>query len=100
MEKRLINRIRTKLQLCHCYIPSVISVMEWDRFTLDIISAANKVLSDGRPIRAYFDNCLTKMIEDLTRQSNEVDRAIKLRVEEYREVIEKLKLQRVEVRYI
>lgn len=73
--------------------------MEWDHFTLDIISSANKVLVDGRPIRAYFDKCLTKMIDDLMGQSNAIDLALKLRVEEYQEVIKKLKHQKIEVRY-
>lgn len=83
----------------YCYFPSIISVMEWDRFTLDIISTANKVLVDGRPIRAYFDKCLTKMINDLMDQANVVDQALKLRVDEYQEVIKKLKHQKIEVRY-
>ncbi|XP_060851008.1 tektin-1-like [Rhopalosiphum padi] len=76
--------------------PATISTTEWDRFTLDIISAANKVLVDGRPIRAFFDKCLNKMFEDLVGQSAAVDLAFKLRVEEYLEVIEKLNEQRVE----
>lgn len=71
--------------------------MEWDRFTTDNISAANRVLVEGRPIRAYFDKCLSKMIEDLVSQSNAVDEAIRLRVEEYREATEKLQQQKVEV---
>ncbi|KAF0754187.1 tektin-1-like [Aphis craccivora] len=76
--------------------PATISTTEWDQFTLDIISAANKVLVDGRPIRAFFDKCLNKMFEDLVSQSAAVDLAFKLRVEEYLEVIEKLNEQRVE----
>ncbi|CAH1736529.1 unnamed protein product [Aphis gossypii] len=76
--------------------PATISTTEWDQFTLDIVSAANKVLVDGRPIRAFFDKCLNKMFEDLVSQSAAVDLAFKLRVEEYLEVIEKLNEQRVE----
>ncbi|XP_026805473.1 tektin-1-like [Rhopalosiphum maidis] len=76
--------------------PATISTTEWDQFTLDIISAANKVLVDGRPIRAFFDKCLNKMFKDLVGQSAAVDLAFKLRVEEYLEVIEKLNKQRVE----
>lgn len=72
--------------------------MEWDRYTSENISAANKGLVEGRPIRAYFDKCLSKMIDDLTAQSNAVDQAFKLRVQEYREVIEQLNRQRVQVR--
>lgn len=83
----------------YCYFLSVVSVMEWDRFTLDIISSANKVLVDGRPIRAYFDKCLIKMIDDLMNQSNTIDQALKLRVEEYQEIIKKLKHQKIEVCY-
>ncbi|XP_022164083.1 tektin-1-like [Myzus persicae] len=76
--------------------PATISTTEWDRFTLDIISAANKVLVDGRPIRAFFDKCLNKMINDLVGQSDTVNLAFRLRVEEYLEVIEKLNKQRDE----
>lgn len=76
---------------------SIIPVTEWDSFTSDIISAANKVLVNGRPIRAFFDKTLSKMIDDLVTQSNAVDRAIKLRVDEYRDVIDKLNYQRIEV---
>lgn len=71
--------------------------MEWQHFTSDIMSEANKVLVEGRPIRAFFDKTLNKMIDDLVNQSNAVDQAIRLRVEEYREVIDKLKKQRHEV---
>jgi len=74
--------------------------MEWDRFTVDIISEANKFLAEGRPIRAYFDKCLIKMFDDLVIQSNAVDEAFRLRVEEYQEVIDKLNKQRAEVRTI
>lgn len=74
-----------------------ISEAEWDRFTTDIITAANKVLVEGRPIRAYFDKCLSKMIDDLVAQSNAVDEALRLRVDEYQEVIDKLNDQKVEV---
>lgn len=56
------------------------------------------MLVDGRPIRAFFDKTLSKMIEDLVTRSNAVDQAIRLRVDEYREVIEKLNKQRIEVR--
>lgn len=78
-------------------ICSTISTTEWDRFTLDIISAANKVLVDGRPIRAFFDKCLNKMFNDLVGQSDAINLAFRLRVEEYLEVIEKLNKQRDEV---
>lgn len=71
--------------------------MEWQNFTLEIMLEANKVLVDGRPIRAFFDKTLSKMINDLVDQSKAVDQAIRLRVEEYREVINKLKKQRREV---
>lgn len=74
-----------------------ISAAQWDRFTTDIISAANKFLVEGRPIRAFFDKCLSKMIDDLLAQSNAVDQAFRLRVEEYQEVIDKLNKQKVEV---
>lgn len=76
----------------------MITVAEWDRFTLDIISTANKILVEGRPLRAYFDKCLSKMIEDLVVQANAVDQAFQLRAEEYREVIEKLNKQKTDVR--
>lgn len=75
-----------------------ISAEEWDRYTTDIIAEANGVLVSGRPIRAFFDKCLSKMIEDLVAQSNAVDRAFQCRIEEYQEVIDKLDQQRVEVR--
>jgi len=67
---------------------------------LDIISEANKVLVDVRPIRAFFDKTLSKMIEDLVTQSNVVNQAIRLRVDEYRDVIEKLNKERVEVCFL
>uniref|UniRef100_A0A2H8TUB0 Tektin n=1 Tax=Melanaphis sacchari TaxID=742174 RepID=A0A2H8TUB0_9HEMI len=76
--------------------PATISTSEWDWFTLDIISAANKILVDSRPIRVFFDKCLDKMLEDLVGQSAAVDLAFKLRVEEYVEVIDKLNEQRIE----
>lgn len=88
-------------QFIHIYklysICSTISTTEWDRFTLDIISAANKILVDGRPIRAFFDKCLNKMFNDLVSQSDAVNSAFRLRVEEYLEVIEKLNKERDEV---
>lgn len=71
--------------------------MEWQNFTSEIMSEANKVLVEGRPIRAFFDKTLNKMINDLVDQSKAVDQAIGLRVEEYREVIDKLKKQKHEV---
>lgn len=37
------------------------------------------------------------MVDDLTAQSNAVDQAFKLRVQEYREVIEQLNGQRIQV---
>lgn len=74
-----------------------IPAAEWDRYTTDIIAEANRVLVDGRPIRAFFDNCLSKMIEDLVAQSKAVDQAFQRRVEEYQEVIDKLDQQRIEV---
>lgn len=55
------------------------------------------MLVDGRPIRAYFDKCLSKMINDLVCQSDKVDQAFKSRVLEYLAVIEKLRIQRDEV---
>lgn len=85
------------LAIIYTYFSSVISIMEWDHFTADNISSANKVLVEGRPIRAYFDKCLSKMIEDLVAQSNAVDEAISLRVDEYREAVEKLNRQKTEV---
>jgi len=74
-----------------------ISFTKWDQFTTDIILAASKVLIDGRPIRAYFDKCLSKIINDLVSQSDEVEQAFKSRVQEYLAVIEKLSKQRDEV---
>jgi len=74
-----------------------ISFTKWDQFTTDIILAASKVLIDGRPIRAYFDKTLTKIINDLVSQSNEVEQAFQSRVDEYVAVIEKLSKQRDEV---
>lgn len=74
-----------------------ISFTKWDQFTTDIILAASKVLIDGRPIRAYFDKILTKVIKDLICQSDEVEIAFKTRVDEYVAVIEKLSKQRDEV---
>lgn len=76
---------------------STVSVIEWDRFTSDIITEADKTLVNGRPIRAFFDKCLNKMIEDLKAQSDAVNQAIRLRVDEYMEVIEKLNKQKAEV---
>lgn len=76
---------------------STITVSEWDQYTLDIMSEANKALVAGRPIRAYFEKCLSKIIDDLTAQANAVDKAFALRVEEYHEVIEKFKKQKTEV---
>ncbi|XP_025202987.1 tektin-1-like [Melanaphis sacchari] len=76
--------------------PAEISFSKWDKFTSDIILAASKILIDGRPIRAYFDKCLNKMINDLVSQSNEVEEAFKSRVQEYLAVIEKLSKQRDE----
>lgn len=64
---------------------------------MDIIESANKVLVEGRPIRAFFDKCLSKMVEDLVAQSNAVNEAFRLRCDEYREVIDKLNKQRVDV---
>lgn len=74
--------------------------MEWDRFTSDNITEADKILVDGRPIRTFFENCLKKMTEDLNAQSDVVNQAIQLRVDEYREVIEKLNKQKSEVCFI
>lgn len=74
-----------------------ISFTKWDQFTTDIILAASKVLIDGRPIRAYFDKTLTKIINDLVSKSDEVEQAFKSRVDEYVAVIEKLSKQRDEV---
>lgn len=71
---------------------------EWDRYTLDIMSAAKRALVAGRPIRAYFEKCLSKIIDDLTLQANAVDKALALRIDEYHEVIEKFKNQKAEVR--
>lgn len=82
----------------NCWFSRKISLAEWDRFTADIIESANKVLVEGRPIRAYFDKCLSKMVEDLVAQSNAVNQAFRLRCDEYREVIDKLNKQKVDVR--
>ncbi|XP_050437299.1 tektin-1-like [Adelges cooleyi] len=76
------------------FAPAKISGEEWDRYSLNNITAANKTLVEGRPLRAFFDKCLSKMIDDLHRQSSAVDEALRLRSEEYREMIAKLHQQR------
>ncbi|XP_026819122.1 tektin-1-like [Rhopalosiphum maidis] len=76
--------------------PAEISLTKWDRFTSDIILEASRVLINGRPIRAYFDKCLNNIIKRLVSQSDEVEQAFKLRVEEYLIVIENLSKQRDE----
>ncbi|VVC36171.1 Tektin [Cinara cedri] len=76
--------------------PAKISVEEWNRFTFDIILAANRVLVQARPVRSFFDKIFSKILNDLVTQSNMVDQAFRLRVEEYREMIEKFKNQRLE----
>jgi hypothetical protein len=75
----------------------MISMIEWDCFTSDIITKADKVLVDGRPIRAFFDKCLNKMTEDLKVQSDIVNQAIRLRVDEYEQMVENLNKQKTEV---
>jgi hypothetical protein len=55
------------------------------------------VLINGRPIRAYFDQCLSNIIKTLVYQSDKVEQAFKLRVGEYLDVIENLSKQRDEV---
>jgi len=55
------------------------------------------VLIVGRPIRAYFDQCLSNIFKTLVHQSDQVEQAFKLRVEEYLAVIENLSKQRDEV---
>lgn len=77
---------------------SKISAEEWDQYSSDNIAAANETLISGRPLRAYFDKCLNKMIEDLVEQSNVVNEALRQRAEEYRDIIEKLYQQQAEVR--
>lgn len=80
----------------YCFF-SKISVKEWNRFTSDIILAANQELVQARPIRSFFDKSFSKMLSDLVAQSNAVDRALRSRVEEYRRVIDKFKNHRTEV---
>ncbi|XP_050533476.1 tektin-1-like [Daktulosphaira vitifoliae] len=81
----------------HMFLPAKISAEEWDQYSSNIIAAANKTLVNGRPLRAYFDKCLNKMIEDLVDQANIVNETLRQRTEEYREIIEKLHQQQGEV---
>lgn len=79
---------------------STVSAIEWDSYTTDMLCEADKILVHGRPLRQYFDKCLSRIIENLKAQSDAVNKAIRLRVEEYQEVIKKLNNQKAEVRIV
>lgn len=65
-----------------------------------MILEANQVLIDARPVRLVFDQTFSKVVKDLTNQAETVNKAFRLRVADYRDVIEKLTNQKVEVRTI
>jgi hypothetical protein len=74
--------------------------MEWDQYTSDILRKTDQILIECRPIRLIFDQCLNNIIENLRAQSDVVNKAFKLRVNEYQVIIEKLTKQKAEVRVV
>ncbi|VVC26078.1 Tektin [Cinara cedri] len=81
----------------HVIEEAKVSLTNWNRYSTELILAANQALVESRPTRVSFDNISTKLIADLAVQAEVVNKAIRLRVVDYQEVIVKLKTQRAEI---
>ncbi|KAL1132235.1 hypothetical protein AAG570_010192 [Ranatra chinensis] len=70
--------------------PANITQEEWIAHSQQIIDDAQKELVSGRPIRAYVDVLLKQVIEDLWKQYDIVNEAFRRRIQEYKDLKEKL----------
>ncbi|KAK4884211.1 hypothetical protein RN001_000482 [Aquatica leii] len=77
--------------------PAGITLDEWAEYSNKTIEKSANELNSSRSLRAYIDNLLKQIVEDLMQQCNTVNDAFQRRIEETKEAKSKLEFNHGEI---